>query len=86
MKIRWASLVAISIAGMLLCIPIAAYLLGRGSEGDRRNQVQHCTQVLHEIWVESLNDQQYTAAEERPRECRGLTEAQYFAAAIAATR
>lgn len=86
MKIRWASLVAISI-GMLLCsIPIVAYLSARGSESERRDQIQRCTQVLHEIWVESLNDQQYTAAEDRPGECRGLTEAQYFAAAIAATR
>lgn len=85
MKIRWASLVAISI-GVLLCIPIVAYISGRGSDGDQRNQIQRCTQVLHELWVESLNDQQYTAAEEWPRECRGLTKAQYFAAAIAATR
>lgn len=86
MKIGRASLVAISIGGMLLCIPLVAYLSDRGSVDDKEVQIQRCTEVLHEVWLESLSDEQYTAADERPRECRGLTDAEYFAAAIAGTR
>jgi len=78
--------IAIGIAVMLLCIPLVAYLSSRGSADGKDGQVRRCTEVLHEIWLESLSDEQYVAAEEWPQECRGLTEQQYMAAAIAAMR